>query len=403
MEAPRSDRSEFTLPAIWTAPVAPAQDVAAVAPPPWALDAVQAQPDGSDGNIELEPAQGRILRIAQPPCIGREFRRGQGANKTPGINGNSSFVGIRRLQEDAVKIYDLYYWEEVLQEEGDGGKVVACRRKNSGSSNEFNCIMKIRAKRSFSSFSGEQQFRELQWRMLNFPPHPGVVRWLEVLEDDLFFYVVMDRARGGSLLRNLSDDFPDGVVPATTVRRLMKQILEAVSHVHRNGLLHRDIKPDNLVMQLDRGKAISRQVMLIDFDHADPYWRGGCRSVTPNTIYGTLRFNAPETFAGHFSAQSDLYSVGVLFYLLMTGKLPYDDAIFDESPAPRDTSSIDVWRVAIHQRLRCAAVDWECSPWPERAQCKEFCKQLLALDPKVRPASADEVLAHDWFRTLEDC
>merc|ERR1711933_173013 len=104
------------------------------------------------------------------------------------------------------------------------------------------------------------------------------------------------------------------------MKYLMRQILTAVGHVHEQGMLHRDIKPDNLVMQVypdpesPSGKA--HKVMLIDFDHADPEWS----PVLPRTPYdsetsfGTRRFNAPETFQGSFSQESDLYSVGVILY-----------------------------------------------------------------------------------------
>ena len=111
---------------------------------------------------------------------------------------------IRQL-EDGEKIFDLYYWEKVLQQEGDGGKVVVCRPKAQQDEN-FNFVMKIKSKESLREDLHEEEFVRAQTRLLNFPPHPGVIRLREVLEDETFYYVVMDRASGGPFFECLLQD-----------------------------------------------------------------------------------------------------------------------------------------------------------------------------------------------------
>eukprot|EP00930_Biecheleria_cincta_P055286 TRINITY_DN4161_c0_g1_i2.p1 TRINITY_DN4161_c0_g1~~TRINITY_DN4161_c0_g1_i2.p1 ORF type:complete len:478 (+),score=88.75 TRINITY_DN4161_c0_g1_i2:85-1518(+) len=179
--------------------------------------------------------------------------------------------GIRKLKEGE-KIFDIYYWEEVLQEAGDGGKVVVCKPKDSQEEG-FSYVMKIRSKESLQKDMGEEEFVRCQLRMLNFSPRPGVMHVHEMLEDDNFYYIVMDKARGGSLFNSLLSDYKDGVMPLSAVRNLAKEILEAVALTHREGILHRDIKPDNLVVQLHNDPASPgskvKKVTMIDFDHAD--------------------------------------------------------------------------------------------------------------------------------------
>jgi len=307
---------------------------------------------------------------------------------------------IRLLREDQ-KIFDLYSWREVLQEEGDGGKVVVCQSKEA-SEDCARYVMKIRSKESLQQQCHEEEFRKSQIRMLNFPPHVGVVPLHEVLEDELFYYIVMDKADGGNFFYSLVSDFKDGNMPIAAVKTLMREILEAVCHMHRHGVLHRDIKPDNLVMQVyedplsPTGK--SKKVMLIDFDHADPDWCPSSPS-KDHHCYGTLRFNAPETFRGEYSAASDLYSIGAILYLLMAGKLPYRDAIFEEEHQSLDFSPITRgnWMDHVYMQLRQETIDWQCSPWPDQLDCQDFCASLLAFKAADRFRTAEEAMAHRWL------
>merc|ERR1719498_491494 len=106
-------------------------------------------------------------------------------------------------------------------------------------------------------------------------------------------------------------------------------------------MLHRDVKPDNIVVQ-------NGMPLLIDFDHADPDWNA-TEHKRVTSFFGTVRFSAPEAFRGYFSQQSDLYSVGALLYLLMAGKLPRDDSILQPS---RPTEGCAKWSEEVYMNLR---------------------------------------------------
>jgi len=303
----------------------------------------------------------------------------------------------------------------VLQEDGNGGKVVVCKPKGSELDRigpqrlaSEGYVMKIRSKASLKTQCAEDQFRKTQERMLNFPPHDGVIPLSAVIENEDFFYVVMEKATGTDLFYSLLSEFKDGVMPEVAVKKLMRQILQAVSHVHRQGMLHRDIKPDNLVLHSyedpssPTGK--NSKVMLIDFDHADPAYSPTSpqNPEKVDVIFGTIRFNAPETFLGEFAQTSDIYSVGVVLYMLMAGKMPYNDEIFDcaSDSVPQSPTKLRHWKEDTYHRMLHTRVDWRCSPWLTQAGCRDFCMKLLAFNPVQRFASADEALAHSWLANI---
>jgi len=304
---------------------------------------------------------------------------------------------IRKLEEDE-KIFDVYYWEEVLQECGDGGKVVICEPKDGGKTpkvkkGRFRYVMKMRSKKDLEAHGLLRDFRKLQERLLNMPPHSNVLVPHEVLEDESFYYIVMEKALHACFFSGLLSLFGDGVMPASAIRRLMEEILGAVNHVHREGMLHRDIKPDNLVVHEDLKSPTGKKVMLIDFDHADPEY-GPHSPKFQDACFGTVRYNAPECFQGRFSVQSDLYGVGCILYLLVTGKMPYDDDVFEFESDTRSGKH----NHAIFKRLQQATIDFTCNPFPEEVLCRDFCKSLLAFNPEDRPPSAAEALNHPWFK-----
>jgi len=311
------------------------------------------------------------------------------------------------------KIYDLFSWEEVMQEEGDGGKVVVCRAKTTRSwmaeETGAELVMKICPKCALFDLGVAEDFRRIQLRMLSLPPHDGVMPFLEVLEDHKFYYSVMERAAAGPLFDALLNEFVDGTIPTPSVKKVLREILGALRHLHENGILHRDIKPDNLVVQVgaeaetflhsDASVRQAWRVMLIDFDHVLLDWQGVAQSPSMyGDFAGTPRFSAPEALLGNYSPQSDLYSVGVVLYLLMTGKMPRDDDIFEQEMEKGHSSSYDrSWRIAIQRRLQDIQVDWCCDPWPAQPLCKAFCMSLLSYKPSDRPRSAEQALEHDWL------
>jgi len=309
---------------------------------------------------------------------------------------------IRQLEEGE-KIFDLYYWEQVLQQEGDGGKVVVCRPKSQHEGG-FNYVMKIKSKESLREDLHEEEFVRAQTRLLNFPPHPGVIRLKEILEDDTFYYVVMDRASGGPFFECLLQEYKDGTMPPAAVCGVARDILATLCHLHQEGILHRDIKPDNLVMHMQDDPDIPgrkmQKVALIDFDHADAEFTQS--ATLARHCYGTARFNAPEAFLGVYSAATDLYSVGVIVYLLLTGTMPYPSDFFEfPDHSPKSPAANRRWMENVVAQMQSHLVNWSHSTFSALPLSRDFCQKLLAVDPAERFGSAVEAMQHPWLRTAE--
>ena len=143
--------------------------------------------------------------------------------------------------------------------------------------------------------------------------HPNVVGVYDRGEWDGTSYIVMEHLAGRSLKQLVQ---ARGALPAPEAVDLTLQVLRAARFAHSRGIIHRDIKPHNVIVG-DEGRA-----KVTDFGIA----RAGASDITETgSIMGTAHYLSPEQAQGHaVSAQSDLYAVGVLLYELLTGQVPFE-------------------------------------------------------------------------------
>jgi len=143
--------------------------------------------------------------------------------------------------------------------------------------------------------------------------HPNVVAVYDRGEFDDTYYIAMEFLEGRSLKQVVRQD---GALEPDRAIDLVIQILKAARFAHRRGIVHRDIKPHNVIVD-DEGRA-----KVTDFGIA----RAGASDMTETgSIMGTAQYLSPEQAQGHpVDARSDLYSVGVVLYELLTGRVPFD-------------------------------------------------------------------------------
>lgn len=143
--------------------------------------------------------------------------------------------------------------------------------------------------------------------------HPGVVQVFDHGFDDGHAFLVMELVPGGTL-REILDE--RGPMPAHVVMSVLRPILGALAEAHSNGLIHRDIKPENILV------STNNSVKLADFGLVRAVAES--RSTSQNVVMGTAAYLAPEQIAtGDTDPRSDLYSLGVVAFELLTGRVPF--------------------------------------------------------------------------------
>ena len=149
--------------------------------------------------------------------------------------------------------------------------------------------------------------------------HPHIVPIYSVDEREGLVYFVMACVDGTTLARR---EHEEGQLPVEETRRLLREVADALSYAHARGVVHRDIKPDNILLDHDSGRA-----MVTDFGIARAVQGGGDSRLTATGVaIGTPAYMSPEQAAGdrEIDGRSDLYSLGIVGYQMLAGRLPFE-------------------------------------------------------------------------------
>jgi eukaryotic-like serine/threonine-protein kinase len=152
--------------------------------------------------------------------------------------------------------------------------------------------------------------------------HANIVPVHTFGEEGDFVYIVMKYVHGESLAERLRGQKR---LPTEDVRRILHDLVQALDYAHRENVVHRDLKAENILLERSTGRA-----MLTDFGVALQRSLDPVRADAAH-VFGTPHYMSPEQAAGELDidGRSDLYSVGVLGYYMLSGKLPFDAVNFE--------------------------------------------------------------------------
>lgn len=229
---------------------------------------------------------------------------------------------------------------------------------------------------------GDRRHRlEREYKLLKDIDHPNIIRLYAVYDSKNEVGFVMELCTGGTLvtwLNRVQSTAPIGVGEAAG-KRVIRQLLSAVNHMHGRGICHRDIKLANIMFEHTGWDA---QIKLIDFGLGTRYI-----GATPlKTRCGTLYTSAPEVIREEYDERCDVWSVGVVTFTLLSGKKPFEALTLKGKNKGSVAASILMGRCCYRKS------DWSILS----KEAMSFTRHLLVHDYRLR-CSAAEALKHPWL------
>ncbi|KAJ6974774.1 hypothetical protein D5086_024324 [Populus alba] len=207
--------------------------------------------------------------------------------------------------------------------------------------------------------------------MSRLSPHPNIVQLFDVYDTEDSLDMVLELCQQSTLYDRLMKSSDDGLSEGRCAS-IMKQLLTAIAHCHRFGIVHRDIKPDNILFdEMNR-------VKLADFGSAD--WVG--EEGTLSGVVGTPYYVAPEVVMGRdYNEKVDVWSAGVVLYVLLAGFPPFYGETVEE-----------IFQAVVRGNLRFPTkVFRNVSP-----EAKDLLRKMICRDGSRR-FSAEQALWHPWI------
>eukprot|EP00927_Polykrikos_kofoidii_P044328 TRINITY_DN38325_c0_g1_i1.p1 TRINITY_DN38325_c0_g1~~TRINITY_DN38325_c0_g1_i1.p1 ORF type:complete len:661 (-),score=119.86 TRINITY_DN38325_c0_g1_i1:245-2227(-) len=314
---------------------------------------------------------------------------------------------------------------QVKEQRKDGQETIQSQRRR--------CILKVWRKGARSDAETKSWLKS-QLKLLMMERHPNVCLPRRIIEDHRAYYIEFDLVLTGCCLLQMI--LNDASTTERQVKRIIRGVLRGLAHLHKNGFVHRDVKPDNVLVEmrnleskLARGAIpptawnsakngvkswqpvsyfkdawcrhdVDLFVRVVDLDTACEIKLGKKGTVVPLRC-GTPGYMAPEAYVGFGGVEADLWGVGILLYLMVRCDSPFNDITF---AAMRGTELTDKAPFGIMEEVstaikkRVSEIDWDEQPWNQLPLCRDICRMLLHQNPTVRGSDASDVLAiNPWF------
>eukprot|EP00252_Welwitschia_mirabilis_P001502 TRINITY_DN11361_c0_g3_i2.p1 TRINITY_DN11361_c0_g3~~TRINITY_DN11361_c0_g3_i2.p1 ORF type:complete len:535 (-),score=109.49 TRINITY_DN11361_c0_g3_i2:146-1750(-) len=254
---------------------------------------------------------------------------------------------------------------------GEFGVTYLCSNRET---NEVFACKSISKKKLRTPIDVEDVRREVQIMKL-LPEHPNIVRLKSTFEDESAVHLVMELCEGGELFDRI---VARGHYTERAAAVVARTIVEVVQLCHKHGVMHRDLKPENFLFA---NKKENSALKAIDFGLSITFKTGEKFS----EIVGSPYYMAPEVLRRNYGPEVDVWSAGVILYILLCGVPPF----WAETEQ------------GVAQAILQSRIDFKREPWPRISeQAKSLVKQMLDPDPQRRP-TAQQVLEHPWLQNAK--
>jgi len=319
------------------------------------------------------PVQKKSLPVSAAP----DKKKGRSAARTATSEGQrranlevkSGGFSLKNFSAtNNLRIDDCYELSAKIVGEGAFGQVRTAKDRSTKQMRAVKIIQK--------SAAGQVKKMMEEIEIISLLDHPNIVRLYESFQDRKSVFLIMEWCDGGELFERIVEAGTFNEVVAATC---VKQMFLAVNYLHQNLIIHRDLKPENFLVAT-KAPIEKAALKLIDFGISKRIKSGE----TAKTKTGTPNYIAPEIMNGRYNEKVDIWSLGVITYIMLSGLQPFNGKTVDE----------------ILQAVQRAKVDTERGPWKRMSNNgKGFIKALLQKNPSGRP-SAQQVLQHVWFEAV---
>lgn len=280
---------------------------------------------------------------------------------------NPAFVNENYVQEPQAK-YD--FAKDTLGEGGYGAVYLATDKKSKA----------VRAIKSIAkdAIPNANKF-QAEIDLMQSLDHPNIIKLYESFEDKQKVYLAMELCEGGDMYDMITEH---GCFIESDVACIMRQVLHAVWYMHKNGVVHRDLKPENVLFD-SKGEISQTQIKIIDFGISCCWVKG---DTLMSTKCGSPFYLAPEVLAGRYGNEVDVWSCGIIMYILFCGCPPFNGA---------DDSSV-------LRAVKRAKVTYGEAEWARVSKsAKDMILKLLVADPSRR-FTAEQALNHRFLQATHN-
>nr|CCA26775.1 predicted protein putative [Albugo laibachii Nc14] len=263
-------------------------------------------------------------------------------------------------------INEFYSIEKTEIGHGSFGTVRVGTDRSTGQTVAIKTILKFQI--------SQPDVMQSDFRILRSFDHPNIIKLYDVCEGPRHLHIITELCTGGELFDRI---IARGHFSEADAATLIRKILNAVAHCHDRGICHRDLKPENCLFETNAEDA---DLKVIDFGLS-------CmdNSVTGENVMktrvGSIYYVAPEVLKGRYDKSCDLWSIGVIVYILLCGYPPFYG----------DTDS-DVFEAVISGKFEFDTAEWSAVS----DAAKEFIRSLLVVNPTKR-LTASDALRHPWL------